>query len=110
MTDINREIEKDLQDIGVESVFFYPEKFSDLPVVSFYTLTEKGHMSWDNAEAITYGAVQVDIWDTNPAETGRIADKIKTGLAAKGWAREYSGDVPPEDGIYHRTIRFSKIF
>ena len=110
MTDINREIEKDLQDIGIETVFFYPEKFTELPAVSFYNLTEKAHMSWDNAEAITYGAVQLDVWSKNAAETGSIAQKIKAGLESKGWVREFSGDVPPEDGVYHRTMRFSKIF
>lgn len=111
MPDINAEIEKDLKDIGIEPVFFYPQNFYSLPAVSFYTLNEKTHISYDNSEALSYGAVQIDIWDKNPAVIGRVFDKIKNSLIKKNWVREFSMDIPPDDeGVFHKTVRFSKIF
>lgn len=111
MTDINLEIERDLTDIGVNPVFYFPESFNELPAVTFYNLTEKGHFSMDNTEAITYGAVQIDVWDRHGDTVGRLALRITEGLTEKGWAREFAGDMPPdESGAYHRTMRFSKIF
>lgn len=112
MIDINEQLERDLQDIGVDVMYYYPEALKTLPIVTYYNISEKGYASYDNTEAITYGAVQIDIWvRNNPAQTGRIAAKIKECLCNKGWVRETALDVPSgEDGVYHRTMRFSKIF
>lgn len=111
MVDVNIEIERDLKNIGIEAVYFFPENFNTLPVVSFYNLFEGSHMSCDNSELILRGVVQIDVWDKNPAEIGRIASRIKNGLTQNGWVREMAMDVANNgDNVYHRTMRFCKIF
>ena len=46
--DVNAEAEKALQKCGYSVVFQYPQCFSKLPVVSFYTVREQGSVSFDN--------------------------------------------------------------
>ena len=64
MIDINAEAEKSLGDVKCKAVFQYPKNFNNLPIISYYTVTECGGFYADNDESIqrrsysklTYGA------------------------------------------------------
>ena len=88
MIDINAEAEKSLSDVKCKAVFQYPKNFNNLPIISYYTVTECGGFYADNDESIQDGNIQIDIW-----------------------VREMSMDVPENDKkIYHKTMRFQKYF
>ena len=109
MIDVNLEAEKALVQTGYTVVYSYPDNFNDLPVISFYTLTESGSFACDNSEAIQEGCVQVDIWADEPQDCGDIALKVNEVMNANGWVREMSRDVPnPDSRVIHKTARFSK--
>ncbi|MBQ8301505.1 MAG: hypothetical protein IJX57_06035 [Clostridia bacterium] len=110
MIDVNAEAEKTLSKLDRKVEYYYPEKFNDMPVVSFYNLTEQPDFISDNEEDIQSGTVVVDIWSDNPADCGNIGLKVNEVMTADAWHREFSRDLPPTDGIYHRTMRFTKIF
>ena len=112
MIDFNAEAEKILSRLDCEVVFQYPQKFSKLPVVSYYTLTENVAMRADNEELIQEGYLQIDIWCDKPCDCGRLAVEINTLMENGGWTRQFSMDQKREQGdrIYHRTMRFAKIF
>lgn len=112
MLDINEQLERDLQGIDADVMYYYPEALKKLPAVTYYNISEKGYASYDNEESVIYGAVQIDVWcRDNPAQVGKIALQIKECLYKKGWVRETALDIPSgEDGVFHRTMRFSKIF
>ncbi len=115
MVDVNAEIEKSLKNVDCEAVYYYPENFDKLPIISYYQLTERPAFAADNAEMIQCGTAVVDIWSDVAPETGEISTKVNNAMVTDGWAREFSMDVKPdgkpgEDYVYHRTMRFSKIF
>lgn len=110
MVDINAEAEKTLSELPYTLCFYYPEQWNTFPIVSFYNLTESGAFASDNEEDIQKGTVVVDIWALSPSECGKINIEITELMKSDGWCRETSMDVPKTDGVYHRTMRFSKIF
>ena len=112
MIDFNAEAEKILSGLDCEVVFQYPHKFTKLPVVSYYTLTENVAMKADNKELIQEGYLQIDIWSGKPCDCGRLAVEINDLMENGGWARQFSMDLKREDNdrVYHRTMRFAKAF
>ena len=66
MIDVNAEAEKTLSKLSCNVEYYYPEKFNDLPVVSFYNLTERPDFSYDNEEVIQGGTVQLIYGLINP--------------------------------------------
>ena len=111
MIDFNSEIEGALSGLDCEVVFRHPRRFSRLPVVSYYTLTENVAMRADNTELVQGGYAQVDIWAARPRECGDLAVEVNRLMENDGWLRQFSMDVKPEDDeVYHRTMRFAKAF
>lgn len=110
MIDVNAEAEKTLSALNCKITYYYPENFNDLPVVSFYNLTERADFSTDNKEDIQSGTVQIDIWADEPSQCGEISLKVNEVMTEDSWNREFSMDIKPNDGVYHRTMRFTKFF
>ena len=110
MIDVNAEAEKTLSVLGCKITYYYPENFNDLPVVSFYNLTETPDFSSDNEEDIQSGCVVVDIWADDPSQCGEIGLQVNDVMTADNWCREFSKDLPRDGDIYHRTMRFKKFF
>ena len=109
MIDVNTEAEKSLKKTGYNVVFQYPKSFTNLPVISFYTISESGSFSCDNDEAIQDGTIVADIWTKSPKEGGAISVTVNSVLSQDGWTRDFSRDVPGEEkNIYHKTMRFTK--
>ncbi len=109
MVDFNSEAEKILSELDCEVVFRHPKRFSRLPAVSFYTLTEKPAMRADNRELIQEGYLQIDIWADKPKTAGDTALTVNELMENAGWLRQFSADVKPEDDmVYHRSMRFAK--
>lgn len=111
MLDINIMAEKVLSALDCSVVFQYPEEFTSLPAVSYYTVTEKGGFYADNIECIQEGYIQTDIWAKNPSECGELSVRVNELMTNDGWHREFSMDIPRKDEtVYHRTMRFKKYF
>lgn len=111
MIDINAEAEETLSGLDCRIEYFYPEKFNELPIVTFYNLTERPDFSSDNEETIQSGTVVIDIWASEPAQCGEIGMKVNELMTSDDWSREFSRDLPPDgSGVYHRTMRFTKAF
>ncbi len=112
MLDINYELQKSLRRLDTKSVYQYPESFAELPVISYYTLTDKIKMFVDNGAFIEEGYVNLDIWTKTPKEGFDIADNIDAVLSEDGWIRQFMMDMKKEsdERIYHRTMRFKKQF
>lgn len=110
MIDVNSEAEKTLSALNCSITYYYPEKFNDLPIVSFYNLTERPDFSSDNDEDIQSGTVQVDIWTSEPSQCGKIGIEVNKVMTADGWGREFSRDLGNQNGVYHKTMRFTKYF
>lgn len=109
--DVNAEAEKALQKCGYSVVFQYPQCFSKLPVVSFYTVREQGSVSFDNKEVYRDGTVAVDIWAKNPKTCCTAYGKVREAMLSDGWEEMFSSDVPRgSKDVYHRTAQFIKSF
>lgn len=109
--DINEEAEKSLKKTGVNVVFQYPQSFSVLPIISFYTLDERGTAAYDNREYFRDGTINADIWAKSPSETGLIYRKVCEVLKNDGWSEVLAADVPRGGkNIYHRAVQFVKSF
>jgi hypothetical protein len=112
MLDINTELEKSLKNLSCRLVYQHPESYGELPIVSFYNLTESVSLSYDNEEQLQDGVIQLDIWARLPKKCGELAIEINELLTSDGWCRQFSMDVPKQDGecAYHKTMRFIKTF
>ena len=110
MKDINSEAEKSLVKTGYKLCFQHPKAEAKLPCVSFYTLNERPEFASDNIEGCQVGWVQVDIWAYSPKTVGDMAIEVSKKMAEDGWSRELSRDIPDEEEVYHKTMRFSKQF
>ena len=111
MIDINAEAEQSLGDVKCKAVFQYPKNFNNLPIISYYTVTECGGFYADNDESIQDGHIQIDIWAEIPKECSDLAAEVNEVMTKDSWVREMSMDVPENDKkIYHKTMRFQKYF
>ncbi len=110
MIDVNAEAEKTLSALQCKITYYYPEEFNDLPVVSFYNLTECPDFTSDNEEDIQSGCAVVDIWTDKPSQCGEISVQVNELMTAEDWHREFSRDLGKQNGIYHKTMRFTKYF
>ena len=108
--DINKEAESILAKLPYTSVFYRPEQWNRLPVISFYDIHTSGTFDTDNAEDIYKGLLVVDVWTDNPADGAKIADEVTDAFDAAGWWRELNRFVDKTDGVIHRTLRFGKEF
>lgn len=109
MVDANKIVREILDAIGgVRVTFQRPKQFNLLPVISYYELAAKPGMCFDNAEQAQTTNMQIDIWGKSGAECSRIAIKVYRAMNEQGWFRAFARDMPPEDGVYHKTMRFYK--
>lgn len=109
MVDVNKEVRGILNRMeNTEIKFFHPGEFNDLPVISYYELTTRTGICYDNKENGQRSNVCIDIWGASGAECSRLAVEVNDLMQSDGWAREFSRDMPPEDGVYHKTMRFYK--
>lgn len=109
MVDANRIVRGILESIGgVKVTFYHPKEFNKLPIISYYELTTTTGFSCDNAEQAQKSSVVADIWCRSAADCVCIAVKVDKAMQDNGWKREFSRDLPPEDGIFHKSMRFKK--
>lgn len=109
MVDVNNEVKKILAAVdGVNSVYYHPDSFNSLPVISYYDLATNTGLCYDNAEYSQCSDAAIDIWGKSGAQCARIAVSVDKAMQDSGWKRELSRDMPPEDGVYHKTMRFYK--
>lgn len=112
MVDVNAELEESLKSLSCALVYQRPDGFNALPVVSYYNLTESGSFAGDNEEFLQDGIIQLDIWAKLPSKCREIALEINNLLTEDGWIRQFSMDVPKQNGerAYHTTMRYAKTF
>nr|DAZ26013.1 MAG TPA: tail component [Caudoviricetes sp.] len=112
MIDINQEARKTLNKLETVTVTYqYPRNFNTLPIVTYYTLTERSGMAYDNTEVMQDGTIQIDIWGSNAKICTDLAIQIHNLMVTDGWNREMSMDIPnPDREVYHKTMRLTKSF
>ena len=109
MVDVNRIVRDILNTIDdVKITFYHPEEFNKLPIISYYELTTNTGFSFDNAEQAQRSNVVIDVWGRSAADCSQIAINVDDAMQSEDWKREFSRDLPPEDGIYHKNMRFYK--
>lgn len=109
MIDVNKTVRSILNKIeGVTVTFYHPGTFNKLPVISYYEIGTTGGASWDNTEQAQKSNVVIDIWAKSAAKCAGFAIEVDKLMQTEGWRRDFSCDLPPEDKIYHKNIRFSK--
>ena len=93
------------------SVMLNARQYFNIPIISYYTVTECGGFYADNDESIQDGHIQIDIWAEIPKECSDLAAEVNEVMTKDSWVREMSMDVPENDKkIYHKTMRFQKYF
>lgn len=112
MFDIGLELRDILKQIdGVSVCFAYPDNFNKLPAIAYYTLTDKGSMSYDNTVVTNDTTVQIDIYADYPQTCFELSERVYKLLTDNEYYHEMTMDVPnPDDkSIKHRTMRFTKV-
>ena len=107
--DVNAEFAKDIDGLEYKTVYMYPQSLNKLPVVSWYELTEDSSDSFDG-ESHQTGYIQVDIFTQKRSEIGKMTLAVNKHMTSKEWRCEAALDVPDNSEIYHKTMRFKKVF
>lgn len=111
LIDINAQAQKALETTGYNTVFRYPQSMRDIPVISFYTVSESGEMSADNRELLRQGTIGIGIFADAPTKCAEMAYAVERAMLNDGWSMIYSMDVAAEtDGVFERDMRFTKSF
>lgn len=63
------------------------ENFNNLPIISYYTVTECGGFYADNDESIQDGHIQIDIWAEIPKECSDLAAEVNEVMTKDSWVR-----------------------
>lgn len=109
MIDVNKEVRAVLNHLkDVTVTYYHPDKFNSLPVVSYYELTTTTGLCYDNTEQAQKSYIAVDIWGKSGAQCAKTAIEADKLMQDAGWYREFAMDLPPEDKIYHKSMRFFK--
>lgn len=93
---------------GVKVTYYHPDEFNELPIISYFEIITTTGARWDNEEQAQVSNMQIDIWTHGGGSASRLAIEVDNAMQADGWYRELSRDMPPEDKIYHKTMRYSK--
>lgn len=111
MIDVNPIVEKLLKSIdGVKVTFYYPSSFNTLPVISYYDISDIEGLRADNKEWTQDVDVQIDVWGKTAKQAKDISISVNDAMQSDGWRRTFSQPLPQDGEIYHRTMRFNKIF
>lgn len=109
MIDVNKQVRDILKSVeDVTLTYYHPEQFNKPPIISYYELATTTGLAYDNAEQGQRSNVQIDIWGGSGGECSRIAIQVDSAMQKEGWRREMSRDMPPENSIYHKTMRYYK--
>lgn len=109
MVDANREVRALLNTIeGVTVTYYVPPEANKFPAVSYYEVATTTGYKYDNAEQAQISAMAIDIWDKSPNGCAKLAIQIDAIMQGAGWYRELSRDMPPEDLVRHKSMRYNK--
>lgn len=110
MIDINQEAETSLSKTNYRLNYCFPKANAEFPCVTFFNITERPQIKYDNAEQVQRGWIQVDIWAEEASVCGEMLIKVNEVLTSDGWHREMSRDMPDESGIFRKVTRYAKDF
>ena len=113
MVDVNEQV-KNLLEQGLDGTpvkYQYPDSFNNLPVVTYYTLSQRGSFAFDNIVAMRNSTIVIDIWADYPKMCADLSAKINKLMIGDGWYHEMEMDVPnPDSSVKHKTMRITKSF
>lgn len=109
MVDANKEVKALLGTLKDVTVTYYvPPEVNRLPAVSYYEIVTTTGYKYDNKEQAQISTMAIDVWAKSPSECAKIAIEIDAIMQSAGWYREFSRDMPPEDLVRHKSMRYNK--
>ena len=108
MINVHEQVKNILDTVGVAVRFYHPDETAEMPVISYYEVGTSQGFGYDNAERSQDSRVSVDIWAKSPKDTAELAVRVDSAMQNGGWQRDLSMDIPPDDGVYHKAMRFRK--
>lgn len=112
MFDIGLELRDILKQIdGVSVCFAYPDNFNKLPAITYYTLTDKGSMSYDNTVVTNDTTVQIDIYADYPQTCFELSERVYKLLTDNEYYHENDNGrtpIPTRKSIKHRDNEFNE--
>ncbi|MBR1737891.1 MAG: hypothetical protein IJ736_12915 [Firmicutes bacterium] len=105
MIDLKKDVYEKLAECGVETVYFFPENFGKLPVISYYEL-ENADSGYCGSEIISDISFQVDVWAKNALRVSEICLSVDEKMSEIGFRRAFAQDLN-EDSVCRKTMRYS---
>lgn len=109
MIDTNKEIQKCLSLIPQVNIYFYsPPKRTHLPAITYFESSCTEGFKADNAEWAQKSVAQIDVWADTPKEASELAILVNAVMQNGNWQREFSRDLPRDENVYRKNMRFVK--
>ena len=108
--DANKMVEEILSELPYTVVFKNPECKVNVPVISFFTLSEVVSMMADNRVLLKDITVQIDVWAKNPMQCRGIEDEISEIMDKNGWMKIFAMDNEKKSEVFNRSVKYVKVF
>ena len=97
---------------GLQIYYFYPEKFTDKPCISYKLASNTVLNKTINAKPRRQEAsYNVDFWGYSPETLQDLADELKNILMKEKWSCTFDQDLKdPQERYYHKSTRFQLTF
>ena len=97
---------------GLQIYYFYPEKFTDKPCISYKlagnSVLDKTLNAQPRRQEASYN---VDFWGPSPETLQNLADELKDILLEEKWSCTFEQDLKnPQEIYYHKSTRFQLTF
>lgn len=97
---------------GLQIYYFYPEKFTDKPCISYKLASNTPLDKTINAQPRRQEAsYTVDFWGYSPETLQYLADELKDILMREKWSCTFEQTLKdPSEKYYHKSTRFQLYF
>ena len=92
---------------GQKFYFHHPPEFTDLPIGSYFELSNLGNLYADDIEAGSEIIFQIDLWGKSSLST--LSQAVDDVMILQGWGRIFSQDMFEIDTkIMHKSLRYRR--
>lgn len=91
------------------TVYAFPQNHASFPLFSFYQKGGSVEQCFHGEERLVRYTFRVDLWDQadTPQRLLDLAEQGTAVLAAAGFRRRFTADIPEKAGFFHRAMEFT---
>ena len=100
-----------LKELNVKVVWYYPETFKNLPIISYYIANDADQSFTTGSNLVlTEQACIIDVWARTPEETISLASQTDSKLKQIGLKKVFANSLDPLGDAKRISMRYEWVF